>query len=112
MFCDSYDAVTVALDSDVLASMLTAYTYGKNRNIDIKRGLMVGMTALIGTVIGSDCGYLFNQAEPNGLGYCVLIMLIWCFQIGNIEKGRICVLVQGVQILPLFFLHTGKIDFL
>lgn len=33
----SYDAVTAALASDVLASLLTAYTYYKNRNIDIRR---------------------------------------------------------------------------
>ncbi len=69
---DSYDAVTVALASDVLASLLTAYTYGKNRNIDTKRGLMVGVTALIGTVIGSYCGFLFNRAAPNGLGYIAM----------------------------------------
>ena len=37
----SYDAVTVALASDVLASMLSAYTYYKNKNIDIKRGGLV-----------------------------------------------------------------------
>ncbi|MGM9663648.1 MAG: TSUP family transporter [Eubacteriales bacterium] len=48
---DSYDAVTVALASDVLASLLTAYTYRKNKNIDMKRGLLVGITALCGTVI-------------------------------------------------------------
>ena len=33
----SYDAVTVALAADVLASMLTAYTYYKNKNIDLKK---------------------------------------------------------------------------
>ena len=50
---DGYDAVTVALASDVLASLLTSYTYARNRNIDIKRGLLVGVIALIGTAIGS-----------------------------------------------------------
>lgn len=74
---DSYDAVTVALASDVLASMLTAYTYRKNKNIDIKRGLLVGITALIGTVVGSYCGYLFNQAEPNGLGYIAMLTTVF-----------------------------------
>lgn len=74
---DSYDAVTVALASDVLASLLTAYTYGKNRNIDTKRGLLVGMTALMGTVIGSYCGFLFNQAEPNGLGYLAMATTVF-----------------------------------
>lgn len=65
----SYDAVTVALAADVLASMLSAYTYFKNKNIDIKRGSLVTITAFIGTVIGSYVGYLFSQAQPDGLGY-------------------------------------------
>ena len=62
-----YDAVTVALASDVLASLLSAYTYYKNKNIDAKRGALVMITAFIGTVIGSYCGYLFSQKEPDGL---------------------------------------------
>ena len=73
---DSYDAVTVALAADVLASLLTAYTYQKNKNIDIKRGLMVGTTALCGTVVGSYCGYLFSRAQPNGLGYIAMLTTI------------------------------------
>lgn len=69
----SYDAVTVALASDVLASLLTAYTYYKNKNIDIKRGLLVGFTALLGTIVGSWCGYLFSQSQPDGLGYISML---------------------------------------
>ena len=69
----SYDAVTVALASDVLASLLTAYTYYKNKNIDLKRGLEVGFTALLGTIVGSWCGYLFSQSQPDGLGYISML---------------------------------------
>lgn len=73
----SYDAVTVALASDVLASMLSAYTYYKNNNIDIKRGALVTTTAFIGTIIGSYCGYLFSQAQPDGLGYLSMLTTIF-----------------------------------
>lgn len=40
-FCGftAYEAVGIALASDVLASAVTAYTYGKNKNLDIKNGL-------------------------------------------------------------------------
>lgn len=69
----SYDAVTVALASDVLASLLSAYTYYKNKNIDMKHGGMVTLTAFLGTVIGSYCGYLFSQSNPDGLGYLSMI---------------------------------------
>ena len=74
---DSYDAVTVALAADVLASMLTARTYQKNKNIDLRRGLMVGFTALIGTTVGSYCGYLFNQAQPGGLGLIAMLTTVF-----------------------------------
>ncbi|MGN1119594.1 MAG: sulfite exporter TauE/SafE family protein [Oscillospiraceae bacterium] len=74
---DSYDAVTVALASDVIASLLTANTYRKNNNIDLKRGLMVGITALVGTIIGSYCGYLFNQSQPGGLGLIAMLTTVF-----------------------------------
>lgn len=73
----SYDAVTVALAADVLASLLSAYTYYKNKNIDIKNGSLVTITAFIGAVIGSYCGYLFSQAEPDGLGYISMLTTIF-----------------------------------
>lgn len=73
----SYDAVTVALASDVLASMLSAYTYYKNKNIELKNGSMVTITAFAGTVIGSYCGYLFSQAQPDGLGYISMMTTIF-----------------------------------
>ena len=46
---DPYMAVGIALSSDVLASAVSAYTYHKNKNLDIKNGLiMVFMTFLLG----------------------------------------------------------------
>ena len=35
---DPYMAVGIALSSDVLASAVSAYTYHKNKNLDIKNG--------------------------------------------------------------------------
>lgn len=69
---ESYNAVTVALAADIFACMLASYTYGKNKNIDLRRGFMIGATALLGTIAGSYCGYLFSQAQPNGLGYIAM----------------------------------------
>ena len=63
---ESYDAVTVALASDVLASMLSAYTYYKNKNIDLRRGGLVTVTAFLGTIAGSYCGFLFSRHSPDG----------------------------------------------
>lgn len=50
---DPYMAVGVALSSDVLASAVSAYTYGKNKNLDIKNGLIMMCSVLVFTVVGS-----------------------------------------------------------
>ena len=50
---DPYMAVGVALSSDVLASAVSAYTYGKNKNLDIKNGLIMMVTVLLFTIVGS-----------------------------------------------------------
>ena len=87
----SYDAVTVALAADVLASLLTAYTYYKNKNIDLKNGMLVAITAFIGTIIGSYSGFLFSQSQPDGLGYISMLTTIFLgikFLVKPIEEGH------------------------
>ena len=49
----AYQAVGIALASDVLASAVSAYTYGKNKNLDIKNGLVMMATVLCFTFVGS-----------------------------------------------------------
>ena len=50
---EAYDAVGIALASDVLASAVSAYTYGKNKNLDVKNGLVMMINVLIFTLVGS-----------------------------------------------------------
>lgn len=49
----AYQAVGIALASDVLASAVSAYTYGKNKNLDIRNGLVMMAAVLLFTMIGS-----------------------------------------------------------
>ena len=49
----AYEAVGIALASDVLASAISAYTYGKNKNLDIRNGLVMMVTVLIFFFVGS-----------------------------------------------------------
>lgn len=49
----AYEAVGIALASDVLASGVSAYTYGKNKNLDIKNGIVMMITVLVFTAVGS-----------------------------------------------------------
>ena len=50
---DPYMAVGIALASDVLASAASAYTYGKNKNLDIKNGVIMMASVLVFTFCGS-----------------------------------------------------------
>jgi len=50
---DPYMAVGIAISSDVLASAVSAYTYGKNKNLDIKNGVVMMASVLVFTVVGS-----------------------------------------------------------
>jgi uncharacterized membrane protein YfcA len=48
-----YSAVGIALASDVLASGISAYEYGKNKNLDIKNGIVMMISVLVFTAVGS-----------------------------------------------------------
>ena len=50
---EPYMAVGIALSSDVLASAVSAYTYGKNKNLDIRNGMVMMITVLAFTLFGS-----------------------------------------------------------
>ena len=50
---DPYIAVGIALASDVLASAVSAVTYKKNKNLDVKNGLIMMTAVLVFTVVGS-----------------------------------------------------------
>lgn len=49
----AYSAIGIALASDVLASGISAYTYHKNKNIDIKNGIVMMISILMFTFVGS-----------------------------------------------------------
>ena len=49
----AYEAVGIALASDVLASAVSAYTYGKDKNLDIRNGIVMMAAVLLFTLTGS-----------------------------------------------------------
>ena len=53
---DPYMAVGIALSSDVLASAVSAYTYHKNKNLDIKNGLIMMVSVLASKVPSATMG--------------------------------------------------------
>lgn len=62
---NAYEAVGIALASDVLASAVSAYTYGKNKNLDIKNGLVMLFSVVVFTLFGS---YLASMVPSKAMG--------------------------------------------
>lgn len=69
----AYDATTIALIANVPSAMVTSWTFYKNGNMDIRRGLPVAIVSFLGAVAGSYLGYLFSQASENGISYIVIV---------------------------------------
>ena len=71
----AYEAVGIALASDVLASAVSAYTYGKNKNLDIKNGLVMMGTVLIFTTIGSYISSLVPNTTMGSFSVFMTMLL-------------------------------------
>ena len=72
---DPYMAVGIALSSDVLASAVSAYTYHKNKNLDIKNGLIMMVSVLTFTVVGSYVASLVPAATMGGFSVFMTFLL-------------------------------------
>lgn len=71
----AYEAVGIALASDVLASAVSAHTYGKNKNLDIKNGLVMMVTVLIFTTIGSYVSSLVPNTTMGNFSVFMTMLL-------------------------------------
>ncbi len=72
---DPYMAVGIALSSDVLASAVSAYTYHKNKNLDIKNGLIMMVSVLVFTVVGSWVASLLPSATMGSFSVFMTFLL-------------------------------------
>ena len=70
-----YMAVGIALSSDVLASAVSAYTYHKNKNLDIKNGLIMMASVLTFTVVGSYIASLLPSATMGSFSVFMTFLL-------------------------------------
>ena len=70
---DPYLAVGIALASDVLASAVSAITYGKNKNLDIKNGLIMMISVLCFTMAGS---YIASVVPKTTMGNFSVFMTL------------------------------------
>lgn len=72
---EPYMAVGIALASDVLASAVSAYTYGKNKNLDIRNGVIMMAFVLLFTVVGSYVSSLVPSNTMGGFSVCMTFLL-------------------------------------
>ena len=72
---EAYHAVGIALASDVLASAVSAYTYGKNKNLDVKNGIVMMMTVLLFTFVGSVLAKLVPNAAMGSFSVFMTFLL-------------------------------------
>lgn len=71
----AYEAVGIALASDVLASAVSAYTYGKNKNLDIRNGLVMMATVLLFTLVGSFIASLVPNTTMGSFSVFMTLLL-------------------------------------
>ena len=72
---EPYTAVGIALASDVLASAVSAFTYGKNKNLDIKNGLLMMAMVLLFTVVGSYVSSVVPAQTMGGFSTFMTLIL-------------------------------------
>lgn len=71
----AYEAVGIALASDVLASAVSAYTYRKNKNLDIKNGIVMMIFVLLFTLAGSFIASLVPNTTLGSFSVFMTLLL-------------------------------------
>lgn len=72
---DAYQAVGIALASDVLASAVSAWTYGKNKNLDIRNGAVMMACVLAMTLVGSYVSSLVPSQTMGGFSMFMTLLM-------------------------------------
>ena len=71
----AYQAVGIALASDVLASAASACTYYKNKNLDVRNGLIMMAAVLVMTTVGSWVASLMPNSTMGSFSTVMTLLL-------------------------------------
>ena len=71
----AYQAVGIALASDVLASAASACTYYKNKNLDVRNGLIMMAAVLVMTAVGSWVSSLVPNSTMGSFSTVMTLLL-------------------------------------
>lgn len=83
---DPYEAVGISLASDVLASAVSAYTYGKRKNLDIRNGLIMLAAVLVFAVIGSFTASVLPSTAMGSFSVLMTLLVGLKFLIWPVTK--------------------------
>lgn len=72
---DPYQAVGIALSSDVLAGAASAWTYGRNKNLDIRNGAVMMVCVLVMTLVGSFVSSLVPSQTMGGFSMFMTLLI-------------------------------------
>mgnify|MGYP004708942429 CR=1 FL=1 len=72
---DPYMAVGIALASDVLASAVSAVTYGRSKNLDVRNGLVMMAAVLCFTAVGSFVASIVPKTTMGNFSVIMTLLL-------------------------------------
>ena len=107
---DPYMAVGIALASDVLASAVSAYTYGKNKNLDIRNGLIMMVSVLAFTVVGSYVSSLVPSRTMGSFSVFMTLLLVQSIGCGLLI-GFICGFVGAGGGMMMLLILTSVLGY-
>ena len=110
----AYSAVGIGLASDVLASAVSAYTYKKNQNLDVKNGLVMMAMVLIFTALGSFIASLVPNATMGGFSIIMTTLLGIKFIINSsksLPKKTSFDFIKDLASFRLSFINSLKFSF-
>lgn len=71
----AYQAVGIALASDVLASAVSAYTYSRSKNLDLRHGSIMLASVLVFTLLGSWIASMVPNSTMGGFSMFMTLLL-------------------------------------
>lgn len=84
----AYQAVGIGLASDVLASAVSAWTYKKNKNLDVKNSLPLLVSVLTMTVVGSLLASLLPDKAMGGTMQVAMLFVGLRFLLKPVQTTR------------------------
>ena len=84
----AYQAVGIGLASDVLASAVSAWTYKKNKNLDVKNSLPLLVSVLTMTVVGSLLASLLPEKAMGGTMQIAMLFVGLRFLLKPVQTTR------------------------